>query len=425
MEIMKKVFNKKNDEEFTEFISDEAKFLDFVQKYREKNIPKRYNQIQLMDWFLDEDVDHLVSISNRADGKSFNYNGIALDIAIEYNFGFTFIVRHHTVQEAGQRIFQKIIDMNDKYNPRDFMFMRGNFYITLIYKDRTIGVITDLNKATDLKYQSNFLEDFPFMIYDEFLALEGDYLPDEWDKLKTIYSSINRKEEIPLFNHPKILYLGNAVNFSSPVLSELSLFNILEKHPMNTQKKYENIVLEFNRNDNANEIRNLRAFKEDNDAMSMGEFEINSHNIANKNDRNRINKNPDYVYIKLRDNYLKIIYNKDTYSCILSIVANTKQYDFNMLLKDNKETSIFLKESFYDIDHEEKYNKNIFLFDNMYSKDVIVDGYSDLTSLKINKIIKTHIGKNKLDNFEHREKVYHENYIENTKKSLYEQFLNG
>ena len=101
------------------------------------------------------------------------------------------------------------------------------------------------------------------MIYDEFLALETDYLGDEWERLQTIYESIDRKEEYPLIGKPKIFYFGNAVNFDSPVLHGLKIFNILERHPINTAKIYKydyNIMLEINRNDNANEQRNTRAF---------------------------------------------------------------------------------------------------------------------------------------------------------------------
>src|SRR5699024_7973356 len=88
---------------------------------------------------------------------------------------------------------------------RDFIFVNNEFYKTLIYKDKAIALITDLNKATDLKYNSNYLKDFPIMVYDEFLALEGDYLPDEWERLKTIYASVNRDDEIHYIKIPKVL----------------------------------------------------------------------------------------------------------------------------------------------------------------------------------------------------------------------------
>lgn len=401
---------------------EQKKFKKYVQTFRGDFIPKKYNQIKLMDYLLNDEIDHYISISNRADGKSFNYCHFILRLAVEHNIGFTFVVRNFTVRDAGQKLFQKIIDVMN-FNANDFTFMRTEFYIALIYRDRYVGLFTDLNKATDLKYQSNFLADFPIIIYDEFLALDGDYLIDEWDRLKTIYGSINRNENIPLIKIPKIIYLGNAVNFSSPILSNLNLFNILENHKMNTVKQYDNIVLELNKNDNANERRNLRAFNEEQDNMTKAEFNVNNYAVATETERNRINKNPAYIYIKLGNNYLKVIYNVETYETILTITSYNDYYDFNLLMKDNRETSIYLDDTFFSPEFHTKYIKGIYLFDNNYSKDFILDSMNNLKNLRINKVIKQHIANNTFDNFERNEKVYQENYIQNTKKALVEKFL--
>lgn len=402
---------------------DKLKHKKYVKKFRDKFIPSRYNQIYLMDYLLDDRADHYISISNRADGKSFNYCHFLLKYSLDFGVGFTFLVRHYTVRFAGVTILQKIIDTFTHFKPEHFHFVSGDFYITVIYRDRRIGIITDLNQATDLKYLSNFLQDFPIIIYDEFLALEGDYLPDEWEKLKTIYSSINRVEEIPMIKIPKIIYLGNAVNFSSPVLVNLNLYNILEKHPMNKVGLYDNVYIEFNKNEKANEIRNLRAFKEELDKLTHGEFEVNNHNIATEKDRSLINRNPDYIYVKLQQFYLKIIYNKDTRDAILSIVNYAENYDYNTELVDNKDGSVYLKDSFYSENHEKRYEKNYFLFDNQYSKDMILDEFSTVKNLKINKIISHFESHQEKDNFELKEKVNNENYITNTLKYIANRFL--
>lgn len=404
-------------------IKNNDDYVKYVQKFRDKFIPERYNQIKLMDYLLDDSIDHYLSISNRADGKSFNYNHFFFKLAVDHDIRFSFIVRHYTVRQSGVKLFQKIIDSFGHFNYKDFVFRNGDFYISIIYRDRIIGIITDLNQATDLKYLSNFLEDYPIMIYDEFLALETDYLPDEWDRLKTIYSSIDRKESRPIINIPKIIYLGNAVNFSSPVLSNLNLFYILENHPMNKVKKYDNIIIEFNKNDNANEQRNLRAFKETEDAMTKAEFEVNKHNLATDIDRHRIKNNHDFLYVKLRNSFLRITYNKDNYEILLSIVNYQVNYDYNLLLVDNTEKSTYLKESYYDIDHSRKYEKNIFLFDNMYTKEKILNGIDNLRDLDILKIVRHHNSNTITNTVDHKEKIFKDNYIENTKKSLYKRFF--
>ena len=34
----------------------------FIQEYREKYVPKEYNQIELIDYLLEPEIDYLVSI---------------------------------------------------------------------------------------------------------------------------------------------------------------------------------------------------------------------------------------------------------------------------------------------------------------------------------------------------------------------------
>lgn len=410
-----------------EELKHQKEYKKFVEEFRKENIPERYNQIYLMDELLNENIAHFISISNRSDGKSFNYLNFLISLSIEFNIGFCLIARHYTVRAAYQRLLEEIIDKSKKYKPRHFAFIRRDFYYVLLYQDKEIAIITDLNQATDLKYESQYINKFPVMVYDEFLAIEGDYLPDEWVRLKTIFSSIDRDgERKPIIKFPKVLYLGNAVNFSSPVLASLDLFNILEAHPMNTMKQYGKLILEVNKNDSANEERNLWAFDEENDDLTKAEFYINKHNIATDNDKQNINKEPKYIYIKLDKDYLKITYNAKTYKTLLTIVSFIETgttYDFNLLLKDNNEKSVYLDESFFDEKHYKKYNKNIFLFENMYSKDYIIDTFTGLRDLKIFKVIKKYQSINKETPFELREKRYKENDIERSKKALFRRFM--
>lgn len=403
----------------------EEKFNKYLQDFRKNNIPERFNQIKMMDFLLDEEVDHYVSISNRSDGKSFNYLHFIIQLCIDKNIGFIYIARRFTVRDAGQKMIQKILDVFN-FDEYDFSFMTGQKYTQLLYKNRTLAIITDLNEATDLKNESNFLMDFPILFYDEFLALESDYLMDEWERLKTIYSSVDRGvNPVPFIKIPKVIYLGNAVNFSSPILAHLDLYNILETHEINTCKKYRNIVLELNRNDNANESRNLRAFDEETDPLTMAQFKVNKHNISSEDERNHIMKDPSYIFIKLIDKYLKIVYNKTSFKNMLSVVAYAEKYDYNILLKDNNKDSTYLDENFYEEDYARHYLKNRHLFDNNYSKDYVLFFSNELSDLRINKIIKHHYVKNKnTKGGKDKEEIYNLSYIESTKKTLYRKFFN-
>lgn len=403
--------------------TDDQIFKKYLQEFRKNHIPDKYNQVKLLDELNNPEIDHFISISNRTDGKSINYVHALLKIAIDYDLGLSFFSRNMMLRASYQELINDIIEISTIFDRRDFNFIRSQYYVSLNYKDRTIAIISDLNNASELKYFSNYLKKFPILVYDEFLTLQTDYLADEWQRLKTIYESIDRIEEYPLIKKPKIFYFGNALNFESPILHGLKIFNILEKHPINQAKIYKydfNIMLEINRNENANERRNTRAFGSDNDSMTTAQFETNDYNIATEDDRNHIKVNPRFIYIKLKDDYLKVWFNKDSLNIILSIQSSiTEPYLYNMQLKDNKEHSTYLNESYFDDEHIKKIDKGAYKFENNFSKNYITTDFLDLNRLKINKIIREFLrNDNEHLEIESKEKQFKENYIEQTKRGL-------
>ena len=415
----------KSIEEINEEIEEEL-FQDYLNEFRKEYIPPRYNQIELLNNLSNPNIDHFISISNRTDGKSFNYIHALIKIAIDYDIGLTFLSRNMMLRTSYQTLIDEIIEFFG-YNRREFNFIRSQYYTTLTYKDQDIAVISDLNNAGELKYFSNYLKKFPIIVYDEFLALDTDYLSDEWERLQTIYESIDRMESYPLIHKPKIFYFGNAMNFNSPILQGLDIFNILEKHPINTAKVYHydfHVMLEMNRNENANEQRNTRAFSSGKSSMSTGQFKTNSYLIANDDDKHHVRKNPREFYVKLKDDYLRVWFNADTYKIILSITTHLKpndDYIFNMDLKDNKITSEYLKESYYDDKEVKKMDKGYYLFENNYSKNYIMSDFIGLNEIKIMKLIREFLAKDDLTELEHHEKQLKNNYIEDTKRYLMEK----
>lgn len=397
----------------------------YIQQFREHHVPKRYNQIRLLDELNNKELNHYMSISNRTDGKSINYIHALLNIAIDYDLGLTFLSRNMMLRDSYKSLIEEIIEISTILERNDFTFIRSQYYIQLNYKNNPIAVISDLNNATELKYFSNFLKKFPIIIYDEFIALETDYLSDEWDRLRTIYTSIDRIAEYPLIHKPKIFYFGNAENFESPILHGMNLFNILEKHPMNEMRTYTlsngiSIALEILRNKTANEQRNTTVFGNHNDALTTAEFETNNYNIATENDRLNIKRNPREIYVKIKNDYLKIWFNRDTLEVILSIVNRIDEdYHYNVQLKDNKYNSIYLNERYFDDKHVKRIDRGYYLFENNYSKNVIASDFHGLNRLKINKLIREYLRTdNETKEIEAKEKQFKENYIEQTKKGL-------
>ena len=405
----------------------EQRYQKLIQTFRENHIPKQYNQVKLLDEFNNPDIDHFISISNRTDGKSINYIHALMYIAYEYDLGLTFLSRNMMLRSSYQDLMDEIIEISDIFERDDFTFIRNQYYVRMDYKGKPLGIITDLNNATELKYYSNFIKKFPILVMEEFLALETDYLPDEWERLKTIYESIDRERDYPLIGKPKIIYLGNAVNFDSPILHGLKIFNILENHPLNTAKTYYydfHIMLEIHRNENANETRNTRAFGGGDDAMTTAQFDSNPHNVATDNDRNEVMKNPRTVYVKLNGlDYLKIWFNADSLTVILSIESNVKEpYEYNLKLKDNRETSQYLNEKYFDERHIKRIDRGDYLFDNKFSKDYITSDFNGLNELRLNRIIMETLRKdNETIERESKEKQFEENQIEMTKRSLFKK----
>lgn len=405
-------------------------FQNFVTKFR-KSIPEQYNQIELVDHLMNTELDFYISISNRSDGKTFNYIAFFMKLAIEFDIKFTLLARHHTLRDAYRELLERICIEQKHFNDHNLFFRNTQDYIAVGYGDKEIGIITHLNNATDLKYHSNFMKNFPIIIYDEFLALESDYLIDEWEKLKTIYESIDRNHgNIDYLKIPKIVLLGNAVNFSSPLLANLNIYEQLQhhsKHAMNQKRQYNNILLEMRRNEYSNEKRNTRAFNSKEDSMTTGEFDFNTFNLADDGLRKHINKNGNFFYIKTPMNFIKVMYHLGDYQTNIKVVPYSDNYQFCTDVSDVEKNAIFLKDSFYKENHPKRYyNPSNLHFDNAYSKSFILNE-EQYIYLNMNKIIMYHLKnerkKNGYNHFNRQEKMFQDNYIERTKKYLEKSFI--
>ena len=403
-------------------------YYNYVTNFRKKYIPEEYNQCELLYDLPKKDLTHFISISNRSDGKTLNYIHFFVRLALDYDLKFALVARHWTLRQA---MIENLIDIFDKFDgleQKDLMFKTSDAYVKVYCGTKNIGVIYDLNKSVDLKNSSNFIKHFPILIVDEFLVLESHYVADEYFKLKDIYRSVDRSEQWKLIGHPVIFYLGNAVNFSSPILAGLKMFNILEKHPINTKAIYGNKILENRFNEAVNEKRNTNAFDDDEgDSMLTGQFKVNEYSIANEDDKRRIGKNKNFFFVKLKDEYLKVTYNIDTFECYLSLesfIPFSEPYQFNLLTMDNTNDSTFLKQTFFSENHIKKYQKGLFLFDNSYTKNMITDNV-EYSSIKINSLINYYHTFNYQNDIEQTEKVMKDNYIQQTLKNITNKFLGG
>lgn len=380
---------------------EKKKIKKFIDKFRKENIPENYNQVAGTEQVIfNDDIDYLMSISSRTDGKSFNYIGMFLAIAIQFpkaGLEICFFVRHYTLRQARIDLIFDIMDTMPFFDVNLLEFERGDFYTSVEYNGRVIAIICDIPKSQDLKDNSAFIKKFPIGIYDEFITLETDYVPSEDYHLAKIYSSIDRVDNRPIIKHPKFIFLGNPENFQSPVFSMTNTYNVLEDHEINTGKVYDNVYLEMFRNENQNEKMNSRALRFVGNAPSSGEFQINKTYIARDIDRNRVEMNGfSYFNIKLEEGFILVKYNLKTRETLLSYKPKADKYDYCTNIKDYKEGVKFLKETYFKETHWKSHQRGRYLYENEFTKTLIVND-SQLISLKIWRLVAEHRTKHVLD----------------------------
>lgn len=347
-------------------------FKKWVEKYRKKYIPKEYNQLLWLDDLTKETVDILLSITNRGDGKSFNIIGGSLKMGYDLDLKPIFLVRHWELQTLFRNLIDNVIETLGFWEVENLWYVNQQDYIIIGYEDKEIGLIADINNASDLKFSSFKLKEFPIIIYDEFLALDDDYVPNELQKIKTIYQSIDRvkPKDRPFGIKPKIILLGNPINFNSPVLEWLDFFSIIEKHKINTIKQYGNKLVELRQNEEVNKNKNTTIFDIENDSNFTGMFKVNNYNIISKELFDRIKSEVKPSIIKLDgDKYINFYVYKENFVIDITSSGN---YQYCINIEDRIEDVIYLYSSkYYNDTFNNKYRKNIIKFTNTFSKNFI------------------------------------------------------
>ena len=368
------------------FTSEKEEYAYYLKEYKEKFLPSEYNQLELLDHLCDEDLDHYLSITTRGDGKSFNYISAVGYLGYHLDMGCTLLVRHFTLQVKMRELVEDILQTIRWCNfGIDYHVRNTPDYIIISIGDKDVFLITDINNASDLKQSSSVLKNFPIILYDEFLTLGDDYCTNEYEKIRTIYKSIDRVKDRPYIKTPKCIYLANPVNFDSPLLPSLNIYNQLQTQPINTMKKYNNVLLELRRNDSRNDGKNTRAFPDKYDSDVTGEFEFSNYQLITEEQYLTIFQRSKSVKVKL-DNKLMLHFIKYNSTMVLSIERsdNTEEYCIN--LYDETETCKYLKDRYYNPDFVSKYEKGLFKFKDAFSKKYIQKD-TNLMSINLYKLL--------------------------------------
>lgn len=381
-----------------------------LEKIR-KNIPEKYNQVELLNELYNNKVDLMFSITTRTDGKTFNYLYALAKLSDKFDFTTIIIVRHMELRGAMIAQIRDVYETMSDLNEGDLYPVINSEYVEIAYQERTPFIILDLNNANDLKNYSSVLRKANIILYDEFLAVAGQYTDHEFLKFKTIFETMDRGYN-PNMDYTngrrKAIFLGNPVDFGSEFLAYWKLYEYLESQPMNSIKVYNNIAIERRRNKVAQVNKNNRIFNSDNESVT-GDFKIN--NWAIKSPKSNDKK----IAIKTIDKYIVIHLEKIP---ILEVTQVEDNYIYNTDLVNNREGSTYLKSTYYNDNFVKKYNRGLFRFANQFSKDYILNNYP---TLKITKIINEQ--SQVIPTFKEQEKQIEQSNINLIKQRLFMQYF--
>ena len=346
-----------------------------------KGIPEKYNQLEFMNYLDDAEVDMMISITTRGDGKTYNVLRALALLHESLQFCTLIITRHSELKSAMIGQIRDIYHNEKNLNNKGLNVMYNLNLCQIYYQDKLAFLIVDLNNADDLKYYRSMLQQCNIALYDEFLSVGGNYAGNEYLKFKTIFETMD-SDTTPAMEYTnnlrKVILLANPVDWSSEFLARYNLYKALETQPINTVAKHGNIVLERRRNNQAQDTKNNRLFEEDESVT--GEFKYNSWHLKEP----KATTLP--VIVKTVDRYIYIFIEDKP---ILSVRPVADSYSFNTDLADNKDTSVYLKSNYYKDNFYKRYTKGFFYFENAFSKEYILTNYPTLDFLKICK----HSGK--------------------------------
>ena len=369
------------------------RFPKFLARFRSE-IPEIRNKVPVLDELTNDMITFLINISNRTDGKTFQYVNFFVQFAIEFDIGFCFMIRHYDLRTGYMENIEDVFRKEKRLNFNHLSFQKRNEYTMVFNKDKCIGIIVELTNATDFKYHASIAYQFPMIWYDEFLALKQDYIRGEWEAIKTIYETINRfPYPIPIIGKPKIIFGGNPVNFDSPVLLELNLFNSLEATDLGKLVKVGHTALIIEQNKEVNKLRNTSAFGGENDPMTTATFVMNKTSIVPDILKSRIIADGDSFLIKLAEINVGVFYlmTDIEFQVFVSVMSN-RYVDGDIayceLLADKSDKTIFLTESYFR-DFTSKYDKELILFDNVFSKNTLTEN-PYFMNINLFKLIRNH-----------------------------------
>lgn len=143
------------------------------------------------------------------------------------------------IQEHPDTVIQEVVQNKGGYSEIYLITKNGEEQSKELF-----GYTACLKNATDIKLFSSIFSAMNVRRFymDEFMPLDGKYLPNETDLMKTIYDSVNRDiEDLP------IILTANTISLGNPYFTMLKLNNKLQSNTKSLKTDtciYENVEVE-------------------------------------------------------------------------------------------------------------------------------------------------------------------------------------
>lgn len=189
-----------------------------------------------------ENAQYNFIIGERSNGKSYAVKHECLKHFLETGQKFMYIRRYNTdiTKSLANQYFQDLnVEKLTKGKQNYCYCQSNNIYIALHDLDTGedsnivhIGYVRSVAQAQ--RYSSGSYNDVDIMMYEEFMSLNGRYLPDEIMLFKHLVSTVSRKRDITVY------FIGNTISRFCPYFKEFNVHHIAEQE-QGTIDVYDNV----------------------------------------------------------------------------------------------------------------------------------------------------------------------------------------
>lgn len=353
-------------------------------------IPEQFNQLDMLTFLYQDDIDVSMSITSRSDGKTTGAGAGLFELGVECGYKTIIILPTDYVQRGMTDDIIETVGIYTDYNPQEILIRKRKFATELTYKGHTIMALCNLDDAMELKHNKEFMSQFRLFWFDEFIRFSNSYRPDEVLRYQTLFDTMDKD-----FNSPypvKALFTGNPLNFDSPFFAEWDLYKVLAEHELNTSKVYNmeiedvdnvfnvNIMLEIRKNIEVNKMKAKQIFR-DRSGSNSGEFQFNNWHIA----RPTFHENYSHTIVKVDDMNYIYVYQQDG-RIFLQVKAYAKDPALCVNLADIDDNCAYMPDTFRKPKYKNYFINGVYWFMDSYSKNTIINTLN-LTDVNFMKVI--------------------------------------